>query len=103
MSFEKIDENDSAANDEDFADDTPSGSKEESGGGSNGDDGDDTAQGNDGQGGGKWEDKNKFIDGATYYKDYLELFRQYAMGIFETDKDIHPELIEFFETYYSGI
>ena len=101
--FEKLDKNDSAANDEDFADDTPSGSKEEAGGGSDGDDGDDTAQGNDGQGGGKWEDKNKFIDGATYYKDYLELFRQYAMGIFETDKDIPPELIEFFETYYSGI
>ena len=60
----------------------------------------------DGQGlgaGGKWEDSNQFIDGNTYYKDYLEMYYQYALEIFEETGEIPPELREFFETYYDSI
>ena len=104
--FEKIDKNETDPEDEsDFADDIPFGSSSsESGGGSSDNEGgDNPEEGGDGQGGGKWQDKNQFIDGATYYRDYLELYYQYAMEIFDSNGEIPPELIEFFETYFSGI
>ena len=103
--FEKIDNNDSADDDKDEADDLPVASAvEESGGGDSDEEGGETPKNDgEGQGGGKWQDKNQFIDGATYYRDYLELYYQYATGIFEDNEDIPPEVIEFFETYFSGI
>ena len=60
----------------------------------------------DGQGvgaGGKWEDSNQFIDGKTYYRDYLDMYYQMALEIFEQNGEIPPELREFFETYYNSI
>lgn len=104
--FEKIDKHDTETEDEsDAADDTPFGSSSnESGGGdSNEEGGDNPAQGDTGQGGGKWQDKNQFIDGATYYRDYLDLYYQYASAIFGSDSEIPPQIIEFFEIYFSGI
>lgn len=57
-----------------------------------------------GQGaGGKWADSNQFIDGNTYYRDYLEYYYQYALGVFEENGEIPPELREFFETYFDSI
>jgi len=57
-----------------------------------------------GQGaGGKWEDSNQFIDGNTYYRDYLEMYYELAQQIFEEGGEIPPELREFFETYFNGI
>lgn len=57
-----------------------------------------------GQGaGGKWEDSNQFIDGNTYYRDYLEYYYQYALEVFEANGEIPPELREFFETYFDSI
>ncbi len=57
-----------------------------------------------GQGaGGKWEDSNQFLDGNTYYRDYLEYYYQYALEIFEQNGEIPPELREFFETYFDSI
>ena len=60
----------------------------------------------DGQGlgaGGKWEDSNQFIDGNTYYRDYLDVYYQMAQQIFEENGEIPPEMREFFETYFNGI
>ena len=60
----------------------------------------------DGQGvgaGGKWEDSNQFLDGKTYYKDYLDMYYQVAQQIFEENGEIPPELREFFELYYDSI
>lgn len=60
----------------------------------------------DGQGvgaGGKWQENNQFIDGKTYYKDYLDMYYQWAQEIFENDGEIPPELREFYETYINGI
>jgi len=103
--FKKIDAGDPDEDDSDSADDLPTGDVTVEGGG-----GDSDQQGgenikNDGQGNGsgKWQDRNQFIDGATYYRDYLELYYQYAMGIFDSDTEIPPEILEFFETYFSGI
>lgn len=104
--FEKIDGNDTDPDDEsDAADDTPSATtKEESGGGdSNDPGGENPSDGEEGSGSGKWQDKNQFIDGATYYRDYLELYYQYAAGILDENTEIPPEVIEFFETYFNGI
>ncbi len=57
-----------------------------------------------GQGaGGKWEDSNQFIDGSTYYRDYLEYYYEYAMSIFEENGEIPPEFREFFEAYFNSI
>ena len=57
-----------------------------------------------GQGaGGKWQDSNQFIDGNTYYRDYLEYYYQYAMSIFEENGEIPPEFREFFEAYFNSI
>ncbi|MBE6585029.1 MAG: hypothetical protein E7645_00720 [Ruminococcaceae bacterium] len=102
--FEKIENNDSDDDDSDAADDLPYGSVMEESGGSNSDElGGEEVKG-DGEGGGaKWQDRNQFIDGATYYRDYLEFYYQYATGIFDSETDIPPEIIEFFETYFSGI
>ncbi len=103
--FKKIDNSDSDEDDSDSADDLPSGSvNEESGGGDSDQTGGENIK-NDGEGngGGKWQDRNQFIDGATYYRDYLEFYYQYAMGVFDSQTDIPPEIIEFFETYFSGI
>lgn len=102
--FEKIDNSDPDDDDSDEADDLPFGSVDEESGGSNSDElGGEEVKG-DGQGGGaKWQDRNQFIDGATYYRDYLEFYYQYATGIFDSETDIPPEIIEFFETYFSGI
>ncbi len=60
----------------------------------------------DGQGlgaGGKWEDSNQFLDGNTYYRDYLDMYYQMAQQIFEENGEIPPELLEFFETYFGSI
>ena len=57
-----------------------------------------------GQGaGGKWDDSNTFIDGETYYREWLELYYQNALEIFEQNGEIPPELREFFEAYYDSI
>ena len=103
--FEKIEGVDTADDDKDAADDLPvANATEESGGGDSDEDGGETPKNDgEGQGGGKWQDRNQFIDGATYYRDYLELYYQYATGIFDENTEIPPELIEFFETYFSGI
>ncbi len=103
--FEKIDNDGDAEDESDSADDTPLGSSsnDSSGGGSDEDGEQNPSEGNEGHGGGKWQDKNQFIDGATYYRDYLELYYQYATGIFDSNSDIPPEIIEFFEIYFSGI
>ena len=60
----------------------------------------------DGQGlgaGGKWQDSNQFLDGKTYYKDYLDMYYQVAQQIFQETGEIPPELREFFELYYDSI
>jgi len=103
--FVKIDGNDPDEDDNDSADDLPEGSafEEGSGGESDEEGGDNIKEDGEGNGGGKWQDRNQFIDGATYYRDYLEFYYQYAMGIFDSDSDIPPEIIDFFETYFSGI
>ena len=103
--FEKIDNLDLNDDDKDSADDLPVASAtEESGGGDSDEEGGEAPKNDsEGQGGGKWQDKNQFIDGATYYRDYLELYYQYATGIFDEDTEIPPEVIEFFETYFKGI
>ena len=57
-----------------------------------------------GQGaGGRWEDSNQFLDGATYYRDYLEMYYEMAMEILEENGEIPPEMWEFFEAYFNGI
>ena len=57
-----------------------------------------------GQGaGGKWEDSNQFLDGETYYRDYLEMYYQMALEIYEENGEIPPELWAFFEAYFNGI
>ena len=65
-------------------------------------DGSDREDGGDGASG-KWQDNNQFIDGNTYYRDYLDMYYQMAQDIFEADGSIPPELIEFFENYYNSI
>lgn len=102
--FQKIDTTTPDEDDKDAADDLPTGEVIQEGGGSNSDElGGEEAKG-DGEGGGaKWQDRNQFIDGATYYRDYLEFYYQYAMGVFDAATDIPPEMIEFFEIYFSGI
>ncbi len=52
---------------------------------------------------GKWEDGNQFIDGNTYYRDYLEMYYEMAMQIFAETGEIPPEMREFFENYFGGI
>jgi hypothetical protein len=64
---------------------------------SEGGDGEDGGQGSSG----KWSDNNQFIDGNTYYRDYLDMYYQMAQEIFESDGTIPPELIEFFEKLLS--
>lgn len=110
---------------EDSAEDVPaggetSGSSDQNGAGDKGDgqgsDGNsDGGQGSsedqgegkgDGQGagaGGKWQESNQFIDGQTYYKEYLEMYYQYALEIFEENGEIPPELREFYEAYIESI
>ena len=57
-----------------------------------------------GQGaGGTWDDSNFFLDGETYYKDYLDMYYEMAQEFFEDNSDIPPELREFFENYFNGI
>ncbi len=103
--FERIDTPTPDDSESDAADDLPFGSVNEEAGGGNGDElgGDNIKDDGDGSGGGKWQDRNQFIDGATYYRDYLELYYKYSTGLLESDPDIPPEIIEFFETYFSGI
>ena len=102
--FEKIETTTPDEDDKDSADDLPTGEVIQEGGGSNSDElGGEEVKG-DGEGGGaKWQDRNQFIDGATYYRDYLEFYYQYAMGFFDSAVDIPPEIIEYFEIYFSGI
>lgn len=60
----------------------------------------------DGQGagaGGKWQESNQFIDGQTYYKDYLEMYYEYALEIFKENGEIPPEFREFYEAYIDSI
>ncbi len=103
--FEKIDSISPDEEDSDSADDLPYGSVIEEGGGGSSDQigGDNVKDDGDGNGGGKWQDRNQFIDGATYYRDYLEFYYQYATGIFDSETDIPEEVIEFFEMYFNGI
>ncbi len=103
--FKKIGDIEFDDDDSDSADDLPYGEvMQESGGGDSDDPNGETPK-DDGQGNGsgKWQDKNQFIDGATYYRDYLEFYYQYAMGIFDSETEIPEEMIEFFEMYFSGI
>lgn len=102
--FEKIDHTTPDEDDSDSADDLPVGDVTQEGGGGDSDQlGGEEIKG-DGEGGGaKWQDRNQFIDGATYYRDYLEFYYQYAMGFFDSATDIPPEIIEYFEIYFSGI
>ena len=82
-----------------------SGSKGESDGGQGSSDEQGEGKG-DGKGqgaGGKWQDSNQFIDGNTYYRDYLDYYYQLALEIFEESGEIPPELREFFEAYYDSI
>lgn len=82
-----------------------SGSKGENDGGQGSTDEEGEGKG-DGQGlgaGGKWEENNQFLDGKTYYRDYLDIYYQMAQEIFEANGEIPPEYREFYETYFSGI
>ena len=82
-----------------------SGSKGDSDGGKGSSDEQGEGKG-DGKGqgaGGKWDDSNTFIDGETYYREWLELYYQNALEIFEQNGEIPPELREFFEAYYDSI
>ena len=64
----------------------------------------DGGEGEGGQGSsGKWNDSNQFIDGNTYYRDYLEMYYELAKDIFSADGSIPPEFIEFFESYFNSI
>ncbi len=103
--FKKIDSGSADEEDSDSADDLPYGSVIEESGGGNSDQlgGDNVKDDGDSEGGGKFQDRNQFIDGATYYRDYLEFYYQYSTGIFESETDIPPEILEFFETYFDGI
>ena len=103
--FKRIDDLETDDDDSDSADDLPYGEvMQESGGGDSDDPNGETPKDEgEGNGGGKWQDKNQFIDGATYYRDYLEFYYQYAMGIFDSSNEIPKEIIEFFEMYFSGI
>lgn len=103
--FKRIDSSSPDEEDSDEADDLPYGSVIEEGGGGSSDElgGDNVKDDGEGSGGGKWQDRNQFIDGATYYRDYLEFYYMYATGIFEGSTDIPEEIIEFFETYFNGI
>lgn len=103
--FERIDALSPDEEDSDSADDLPYGTVDEESGGGDSDEvgGDNIKDDGDGSGGGKWQDRNQFIDGATYYRDYLEFYYQYSTGIFESESDIPKEIIDFFETYFDGI
>ena len=82
-----------------------SGSKGDSDGGQGSSDEQGEGKG-DGKGqgaGGKWDDSNTFLDGQTYYREWLELYYQNALDIFEQNGEIPPELREFFEAYYDSI
>ncbi len=60
----------------------------------------------DGQGlgaGGKWQSSNQFIDGQTYYRDYLDMYYELAQELFAANGEIPPEMREFFETYFGAI
>jgi len=91
--------------DGDEADDLPYADviEESGGGGSDELGGDNIKDDGDGSGGGKWQDRNQFIDGMTYYRDYLEFYYQYATGIFESEGDIPEDIVKFFEMYFNGI
>ena len=70
----------------------------------NGGESEDGGEGEGGQGSsGKWNDNNQFLDGNTYYRDYLEMYYNMAQDIFSADGSIPPELIEFFESYFNSI
>lgn len=82
-----------------------SGSKGDSDGGKGSSDEQGEGKG-DGKGqgaGGKWDDANKFLDGDTYYREWLEYYYQDALEYFEATGEIPPELREFFEAYYDSI
>ena len=82
-----------------------SGSKGDSDGGKGSSDEQGEGKG-DGKGqgaGGKWDDSNTFLDGQTYYREWLDLYYQNALEIFEESGEIPPELREFFEAYYGSI
>ena len=82
-----------------------SGSKGENDGGQGSSDEQGEGKG-DGKGqgaGGKWDDSNTFLDGETYYREWLEYYYQTALDVFEENGEIPPELREFFEAYYDSI
>lgn len=57
-----------------------------------------------GQGaGGKWQDSNQFLDGETYYRDYLDMYYEYALEIFEQIGEFPADMREFFEAYFGSI
>lgn len=64
----------------------------------------DGGEGEGGQGSsGKWSENNQFIDGNTYYRDYLDMYYELAQDIFAADGSIPPEFKEFFESYFNSI
>ena len=64
----------------------------------------DGGEGEGGQGSsGKWTEGNQFIDGNTYYRDYLDMYYELAQDIFAADGSIPQEFIEFFESYFNSI
>ena len=84
-----------------------SGEGSEGQGNENDSSGGESQDGGEGEGGqgssGKWNDSNQFIDGNTYYRDYLEMYYELAQDIFSSDGSIPPEFIEFFESYFNSI
>ena len=99
--FEKIDSGADPEDEEDAASDLPVGTASGGSGGGSSDEtgGENPESGGEGQGGGKWQDKNQFIDGATYYRDYLDIYYQYAMGIFE-DGEIPETRLSSYRAIY---
>ena len=53
--------------------------------------------------GGKYEAKNQILDGRTYYKEYLDIFREEVRMLIESGEEIPPELREFIETYFGSV
>jgi len=53
--------------------------------------------------GGKYEAKNQILDGRTYYKEYLELFREEVRLILESGEELPDEIREIIETYFGSV
>lgn len=53
--------------------------------------------------GGRYEAKNQILDGKTYYKEYLDIFREEVRAMLESGEELSPELREFIETYFGSV